>query len=154
MFQAAACARGAMRESTDHGNVEPDTGGLSASQVRKQRRLRLRSEFEYVKKAGRKAVGRYLVLQAAPARDGLGRWAIVVSRYFSPRAVDRNRARRIIRVAFREALTDSEQPEWLVIRPRQPIKSAKSQQVARELRHLLRRLGICEGADERKGSKL
>lgn len=112
--------------------------------TRKRQRLTLRSEFNYVKKSGVKQVGKLCVLQVAKAPDGRVRQAIVISRYFSAKAVLRNRARRLLRVAQRDVEEEITEPCWIVLRPRQAMKVAKASQVTEELRNLIRMAGFAD----------
>lgn len=69
------------------------------------------------------------------------RSAIVVSRYFSSSAVERNRVRRVIREAVRELLADCPE-QWIVIRPRKAMRRAKTDQVREELKAQLGKLDL------------
>jgi len=104
-------------------------------------RLRRRSDFEYVRACGRSQAGRYCVVQVAPPRVGGRRMAVVVSRRFSLRAVQRNRARRLLRESYRLLLPELSDC-WMVLRPRAPIRRCTMPTVMREVRELGRRLGV------------
>ncbi|MFO7820631.1 MAG: ribonuclease P protein component, partial [Lentisphaeria bacterium] len=114
---------------------------------RKHRRLTLHSEFRQVKKIGSKRVSRLLVVQVLKAPDGNFRQAIVISKYFSRKAVVRNRARRLLRTALTQLCPEFSCPVWIVLRPRQPLKSVKAQDVVEDLQRLCRRLNLYESAD-------
>ena len=109
-------------------------------------RLTRQNEFDRVRSTGETAVGRYCVVQAAPPVDGQRRVAIVISRYYSRRAVDRNRARRLFREGYRELFDHLRSDAWVVMRPRQAMKGRKSQHVAAEMRRLFGRLGLLTDA--------
>ena len=73
--------------------------------IRESRRSPLAgaAAFEAVLRSGRRRDGDYLqVIAMAAARDR-GRAGFVIGRKALPRAVDRNRIRRMLRVALREA---------------------------------------------------
>ncbi|OGV75405.1 MAG: hypothetical protein A3K19_12840 [Lentisphaerae bacterium RIFOXYB12_FULL_65_16] len=69
---------------------------------------------------------------------------MVISRRYSLRAVDRNRARRLLREAYR-VLFPRLLPAWLVLIPRHGIRRVKLSPVLAELEHLLNGLGGLRG---------
>lgn len=104
-------------------------------------RIRCKRDFDYVKASGNTAVGRFSVVQAAEPAVGGRRVAIVVSRYYSGKAVVRNRARRLLREAYR-SLLPSLVDAWIVLRPRAQLKHQRCQQVVADLRQSLLKLGL------------
>jgi len=104
--------------------------------ARKEARLRNRSEIQYVKNFNRKAVGRYCVLETAPARDNRLKLTIVISRHFSTKAVDRNRARRLLKESWR-LIDNKSSNQWFLLRPRKQILNTKSTDVIKDLQKLL-----------------
>jgi ribonuclease P protein component len=71
------------------------------------RKLRRRAEFEAVFASPAAAVARRLyIVRVLPKPDGPARLGIVASRKALRRAVDRNRAKRLVREAFRAAQSD------------------------------------------------
>ncbi len=104
-------------------------------------RVRRQADFSYIRRAGRNRGGRYRAVRAARPREAGWRVAIVVSRHFSRLAVERNRAKRVLREACRQVLPEFNEC-WLVIRPRQPIKRAGTPAVAADLRRTLQGLGV------------
>jgi ribonuclease P protein component len=68
--------------------------------------LRRRSEFEAVLRSGRRMVSDHFVLRASPNDIAYARLGIIAGRKAAARAVDRNRAKRLIRDAFRAASGD------------------------------------------------
>ena len=109
--------------------------------VRKEARLRNRSDIQYVKNFNRKEVGRFCVLETAPARDNRMKLTIVISRHFSTKAVDRNRARRLLKESWR--LIDNKlDNQWVLLRPRKQILNAKSTDVIKDLQKLLNRISF------------
>ena len=104
-------------------------------------RLRCKRDFDYVKASGRTAVGRFSVVQAAPPATAGRRVAIVVSRYYSGKAVVRNRARRLLREAYRSLLPGLNEA-WIILRPRAQLKHQRCPQVVADLRQSLLKLGL------------
>ena len=64
-------------------------------------RIRRSAEFAEIFRVGRKRVGRCMVLWARPSGGEFGRIGVVASKRTFPRAVDRSRAKRLMREAFR-----------------------------------------------------
>jgi ribonuclease P protein component len=65
--------------------------------------LRKGAEFEAVLRSGRRFTSRNFVLRATPNTMPRPRLGIIVGRKSARRAVDRNRAKRLVREAFRAA---------------------------------------------------
>ena len=72
--------------------------------VRASRRCRLTGAgaFESVFRGGRRSEGEFLQLVTAPAARPCGRVGFVIGSKTLPRAVDRNRVRRMLRVVLRD----------------------------------------------------
>ena len=109
--------------------------------ARKEARLRNRSDIQYVKNFNRKAVGRFCVLETAPARDNMIKLTIVISRHFSTKAVHRNRARRLLKESWR-LINNKPGNQWYLLRPRKKILKAKSTDVEQDLQKLLEKATI------------
>jgi len=109
-------------------------------------RLRNARQLQCVRENGTQETGRYLLVRAiASSPDGHPRLAIVISRRFSGKAVIRNRARRLLREAYRQ-LFPALRPAWILIVPRQAIKGRMFQDVQPEVRQLFRRAGLLAAA--------
>ncbi|NOY79753.1 MAG: ribonuclease P protein component [Kiritimatiellaeota bacterium] len=104
--------------------------------------MRTSKQFALLRAASRATVGRYVVVRfSVPPPDGRRRVGIAVSRRFSRLAVTRNRARRLLREAYRRIYRDL-LPAWVLLIPRRDIQSATIHQVFPEVRELCRRAGL------------
>ena len=106
--------------------------------LRSADKLKLKSEFDYLKESGEKLVGRNFLLVHAPAKDGKLRWGVICSRRFDKRAVVRNRARRLLWESFRQ-LKSRINPCHVVLIPRRQIIKKKQQDVEKEMKYLLKK---------------
>ncbi|MBX9810297.1 MAG: ribonuclease P protein component [Burkholderiales bacterium] len=75
-------------------------------QERRWQRLRKRYEYEAVFTHGRVVSSRLYVIRARPNNLSRARLGLVASRKALPRAVDRNRGKRLVREVFRQAQQD------------------------------------------------
>jgi ribonuclease P protein component len=85
------------------------------------KRLRRRAEFQRVFETGFRVHGRLLTLVAAPNDSGAARLGIVASRKLG-NAVQRNRAKRLIREIFRQV--NQARPLDVVVIPRRELFDA------------------------------
>jgi ribonuclease P protein component len=92
-------------------------------------------DVERVFAEGRPAHGARLVLFLAPGSGGIG---VVAARKVGT-AVERNRARRILRAAWREVAPSIGNGWDVVLVARQGIRGAKTQDLVAEMTELLRR---------------
>ena len=65
--------------------------------------MRARADFEAVLRSGSRITSRNFILRASPNRQPRARLGIIAGKKTAKRAVDRNRAKRLIREAFAEA---------------------------------------------------
>jgi len=101
-------------------------------------KLKLKSEFDYLRENGTKLVGRNFLLVHAPTPDEKTRWGVICSRKFDKRAVVRNRARRLLWESFRH-LKSRIKPCHVVLIPRRLISKQKQQDVEKEMKYLLKK---------------
>lgn len=110
----------------------------------KEEKLRLLSDFDYVRANAAKKVGRYMILLVAPPRTSRVRSGFVCSRKFSGKAVVRNRAKRMMKEVFRNSKSAVEPCEMIFI-PRQHLLNAEIADVQRDFIRLAREAGKWKG---------
>jgi len=113
--------------------------GLARTSVRPGRSLRP-SEIRAVLAGGRRASGPRVILYVAPGEPG-ARPAFVAGRRIGG-AVIRNRARRILRAAWRSLAPLVPEDERVVVVARGGISGATAKELETEMRGLLQRLGV------------
>lgn len=121
--------------------VSCQQGSTSGAGVVRRRRCRLRnqSQFEVMRASGQKVAGRtcaIVVLSTPP--DGETRAAFLISRRFSLLAVERNRARRLLREVFARVKGRLE-GKWILFIPRKAILKVSMWGVLEEVNGLLER---------------
>lgn len=109
--------------------------------MERQIRLRRPADFEQVRRDGQSWAHPLLVLAARPNGRDQTRIGVVASRKVGP-AVDRNRAKRLLRESARR-LYPQIPPGWdLVLIARREIVAVQEPQVRAALRHLLERSDV------------
>jgi ribonuclease P protein component len=96
---------------------------MPAHRFTKSRRVRRHGEFQQAFERGIRAHGRYLTVLMVPNKGGVARLGIVASRKLGG-AVDRNRAKRLIRELFRRTTMPGRQGVDVVIIPRRELFDA------------------------------
>jgi ribonuclease P protein component len=91
------------------------------------------AEVRRVYRDGRRLTGSLVVLLLAP---GPGSFAVVAARHVG-NAVERNRARRIMREAWRQVSPQVTGPYSAVLVARGGIRGAATQDLVNEMKHLL-----------------
>jgi ribonuclease P protein component len=114
----------------------PQAGAQGASVPRAARTLRRRTDFEAVLRSGSRFASRNFVLRAHLNACAHARLGIIAGKKVATRAVDRNRARRLIREAFRGALSRLG-PYDVTVQLRGDLRSESNARVRAELDNLL-----------------
>ena len=119
-----------------------ETVGNTGFRLKPDCRLKLKSEFDAVKKNGRRVTTRYFTALVSGWEFGISRkCGVICSRKFDKRAVRRNRARRLVRESFR-LLQNEISPCGIVVIPRREILRAKMQDVKAVLAKALAKAGV------------
>ncbi len=129
---------------TPHPHGDRELRQIGDGSIRRQDFLRFGSEFAYVRTHGKSFAMRRLVLGYVPAPDGQTRLGMIVTRRFDRRAVGRNRARRLMREAYRLVRHGITQPVWLVTIARQHAHDATMQEMQDDLLRALRKADLFE----------
>jgi len=114
----------------------------------RSRRLRKGPEFDTAYQKGTAVRGPLLVVRVSPNGLGRDRWGFAVGRRLAPLAHDRNRVRRRLREAARQA--GEEEGRDIIVVAREGAKAASVAELAEELRRLLRRAAKGGGAGGRR----
>lgn len=104
----------------------------------KSARLLKGHEFRHMRENAKSIRGKSIVLCYCPAPDEKKRLGIIVSKRFHKRAVKRNRAKRIIREAYRH-LQDMLPNHWFVIISRAQLADKNSTEVQEDLLRLIQK---------------
>jgi len=108
-----------------------------------QRRFRLRrtTDLRRVRRTGRSYAHPLFILVVAAGQEGRLRVAVAASRSVGG-AMQRNRARRLLREAVRPYLAEVAPGRDLLLVAREPIEEAALSEVSAAVRALLRRAGL------------
>ena len=125
-----------MSESASRDPNSRHAGAQLANVPRAARTLRRPTDFEAVLRSGSRFASRNFVLRAHLNVCAHARLGIIAGRKVARRAVDRNRARRLIREAFRGALSRLG-PYDLTVQLRGDLRKESNARVRAELEQLL-----------------
>jgi len=92
--------------------------------------------FEALFRTGRRNEGEFLQLVSAPAARTCGRVGYVIGRKALPRAVDRNRVRRMLRVVLREGKPIIGGLD-VIVRVKRPVARSEFARIVAEARSML-----------------
>lgn len=127
--------------------------GRSGLSRRSLCRLKKPRDFDEAFSTGRGHAGRYVVLRYRCGEEAGRRVGVVASKRTFRRAVDRNRAKRLLREAFRMSRECVVPDVDLVLVARRRILEARCQDVCRELVSLVRRAGVA-AIDMRRSERI
>ncbi len=97
-------------------------------------------EFRYAYKRGKKAVSSHLVVHCAKSRRPVSRIGITVSSF--NRAVDRNRAKRLVRAAWQKYYPLVEPGYNVIVVARSRVKGATLEDVDKSMKYCLGKLNL------------
>ena len=116
---------------------------MTGNTLSKKQRMIKASLFREAFAQRKSFVGRFMVLWLRKGEGAAFRLGVVTSKKVSNRAVDRNRARRVLRDIFRRHRAEFSGEVDVVIIGRRNILSAPYADVEAELLRLARNAGLC-----------
>lgn len=118
----------------------------------RERRLRKNSEFRLVYKHGRFEVGRLCVMYRMPVSGQLTRIGFVTGKKVGG-AVQRNRARRLMKEVYRLHQHELKEGYHIVLVGREPLSRAVYSEAEKEILKLLERSKLLKSASERTNGR-
>jgi len=109
--------------------------------VQRRHRLRSTAEILRVRRSGESYAHPLLVLRIKAGKDPVSRFAVTAGRTVG-NAVQRNRAKRLLRAALQEVIDDIQPGYQGILIARKPLLDANYQETSLALRSLLQRAGI------------
>lgn len=115
---------------------------MAGKTLSKKQRLVKASLFREAFAQKRSLVGRFMVLWLRKGKGASLRFGVVTSKKVSNRAVDRNRARRVLRALYREHRAEFSGEVDIVIIARRNILTAAHEEVEAEMLRLAGKAGL------------
>jgi len=131
----------------------PPSKGRPNARFPRSARILLTRDFQKVFGQETNVVGKFMVVWVGRRGESGVRLGVVASKRTFRRAVDRNRAKRLLREAFRLNRAQVDAAVDLVIIARRRILSVKCQDVGRELMWLLRKAGLDTSVPQRSEAR-
>lgn len=124
------------------GKSRPATEHPPDRRLSRKQRLTASHMFREAFDAGRRHVGKFMVMWLRKSEDGCLRLGVVASKRSFRRSVDRSRARRLLREAYRQNRFRFSGNVDVVLVARTMMAGAKMQPVEKELLGLAEKAGI------------
>lgn len=115
--------------------------------MKRKFRLTRSSDFKRVRRFGKSYAHPLVVLITSPVPDPVLRIGVAAGRTVG-KAVERNRAKRLIRTGLSELLPEISRGWELIFLARQPLVKASYSDTCAALRSLLKRAKLVSGTDE------
>lgn len=137
--EGGSCSRGAARRAASGSRPKGGVARRRGAGFRADERLHTGAEYQRVFRGGRRQDGRFFLMLAASNRTGAWRLGLAVGRRLGG-AVERNRAKRLLRECFRRNRPAGGRGQDLVLVAKPGILGCGLAEVEREYRERLRRV--------------
>lgn len=128
------------------GNYSGDSDSdiRKARTFKKSQRLTKGAQFRHLKENGKVLKGRYMIISVTEAVNNESKAGFTVSKHYHKTAVKRNRAKRLLKEAYRNLDFDTEQHIWLVFIVRKLMLNATQKHIKDEMQLLLKQEGLLQ----------